>query len=170
MKQDNGFKDYFSSQAVDYAGFRPRYPGGLFRYLASIAPEKELAWDCATGNGQAAVALAGEFEHVIATDASTDQIANAAPDRRVDYRIAAAENSGIDSKTIDLVTIAQALHWFDLDRFYSETRRVLKPRAVIAAWAYNLLRIAPAIDHRQSLLFQRGRRVLACGASAGREV
>ena len=146
MKRDNGFKDYFSSQAGDYARFRPRYPDGLFRYLASIVPGKELAWDCATGNGQAAVALAGEFEHVIATDASQRQIANTAPHPRVEYRIAAAENSGIDSNTIDLVTVAQALHWFDLDRFYSEAQRVLKPRGVVAAWAYNLLRTAPAID------------------------
>src|SRR5205823_14427789 len=134
------------AQAVDYSRFRPHYPDELFRYLASIVPGKELAWDCATGNGQAAVALAGEFEHVVATDASEKQITNTTPHPRVEYRIAPAENSGIDSNTIDLVTIAQALHWFDLDRFYSEAQRVLKPRGVLAAWVYSLLRTAPAID------------------------
>ena len=146
LKPDNGFKDHFSAQAVEYARFRPHYPDELFRYLASIVPEKDLAWDCATGNGQAAIALAGEFEHVIATDASEKQIANTTPHPRVEYRIAAAENSGIDSNTIDLVAIAQALHWFDLDRFYAEAICVLKPQGVIAAWAYNLLRTTPAID------------------------
>ena len=146
MKQENEFKDHFSAQAVDYARFRPRYPDELFRYLAGIVPERELAWDCATGNGQAAVALAGEFEHVVATDASEKQIANTTPHPRIEYRIASAEKSGIDSNTIDLVAIAQALHWFDLDRFYAEAKRVLKQQGVIAAWAYNLLRTTPAID------------------------
>ena len=131
---------------MDYARFRPRYPDELFRYLASLVPEKGLAWDCATGNGQAAIGLAGEFEHVVATDASEKQIANAALHPRVKYRVAPAENSRIDSKTIDLLTIAQALHWFDLDRFYAEATRVLKRQGVIAAWAYNLLRTAPPID------------------------
>ena len=146
MKRDNRFKDHFSAQAVDYARFRPHYPDELFRYLASIVPEKNLAWDCATGNGQAAVALAGKFEHVVATDASEKQIANTTPHPRVEYRIVSAENSGIDSNTIDLVAIAQALHWFDLDRFYAEAKRVSKRPGVIAAWAYNLLRTTPAID------------------------
>lgn len=146
MSHAKDFKDHFSAQAADYARFRPRYPDVLFQYLASIAPERELAWDCATGNGQAAVALAGVFEHVIATDASGEQIANARPHLRVEYRIAPAENSGLDANKADLVTVAQALHWFDLTRFYSEANRVLKTGGVIAAWTYNLLHIAPPID------------------------
>lgn len=140
------FSDHFSSHAGDYAKFRPRYPEELFQYLASIVPKRKLAWDCATGNGQAAIALAGVFEDVIATDASERQIANAEPHAHVAYRVAPAENSGIDSNTIDLITIAQALHWFDLDRFYTEANRVLKPHGAVAAWAYNLLCITPAID------------------------
>jgi SAM-dependent methyltransferase len=140
------FSDHFSGHAADYAKFRPHYPEKLFRFLASLTSERKLAWDCATGNGQAAVALADFFEGVIATDASKEQIANAHPHPRVDYRVAPAENSGIDSHTIDLITVAQALHWFDLNRFYAEARRVLKPNGVIAASAYNLLSIAPAID------------------------
>jgi ubiquinone/menaquinone biosynthesis C-methylase UbiE len=104
------FKDHFSKQAVDYAKFRPRYPQQLFQYLRSIAPSRELAWDCGTGNGQAAVGLSSVFGRVIATDASEKQIANAQSHERVEYRIAPAENSGIGSETIDLITVAQALH------------------------------------------------------------
>jgi SAM-dependent methyltransferase len=140
------FKDHFSKQAADYAKFRPRYPDELFEYLGDIAPSRHLAWDCGTGNGQAAVGLASVFDHVVATDASEKQIANAQPHERVEYRIAPAENSGLNSGTVDLIMVAQALHWFDLDRFYAEARRVLKPKGVLAASAYNLLQIEPAID------------------------
>jgi ubiquinone/menaquinone biosynthesis C-methylase UbiE len=140
------FKDHFSKQAEEYGRFRPRYPEELFRYLATIAPGQQLAWDCATGNGQAAVALAELFGRVIATDASKRQIENAEAHARVEYRIAPAENSGIESNSVDLITVAQALHWFELERFDTEARRVLKPRGVVAAWAYKLAQIEPAID------------------------
>ena len=140
------FKDHFSKQAAGYAKFRPRYPQKLFDYLRSIAPSRRFAWDCATGNGQAAVGLATVFDRVIATDASVKQIGNARSLERVDYRVAPAENSGIESETIDLIMVAQALHWFDLDRFYAEARRVLKPDGILAASAYNLLHVEPAID------------------------
>jgi SAM-dependent methyltransferase len=140
------FKDHFSKQAAGYAKFRPRYPQTLFEYLGSIAPSRQLAWDSGTGNGQAAVGLASVFGRVIATDASEKQIANAQPHDRVEYRVAPAENSGIGPETIDLIMVAQALHWFDLDRFYGEVRRVLKPDAILAASAYNLLHTEKAID------------------------
>ncbi len=140
------FKDHFSKQAAGYAKFRPRYPQKLFDYLRSIAPSRQLAWDCGTGNGQAAVGLASLFDRVIATDASEKQIANAQSHKIVEYRVAPAENSGIESKTLDLIMVAQALHWFDLDRFYAEARRVLKSDGVLAASAYNLLHVEPAID------------------------
>jgi SAM-dependent methyltransferase len=140
------FKDHFSKQAADYAQFRPTYPQELFDYLGNIAPSRQLAWDCGTGNGQAAVGLASVFDSVIATDASEKQITNAALHERVDYRVAPAEDSGIDSGRVDLIMVAQALHWFDLDRFYAEAQRVLKPDGVLAASAYNLLHIEPAID------------------------
>jgi SAM-dependent methyltransferase len=140
------FKDHFSRQAADYAKFRPGYPQKLFEYLGSIAPSRGLAWDCATGNGQAAVGLAAAFDRVIATDASEKQIANAKLHDCVEYRVAPAESSGIKSGTVDLIMVAQALHWFDLDRFYAEARRTLKPNGVLAASAYNLLQITPAID------------------------
>jgi SAM-dependent methyltransferase len=140
------FKDHFSKQAADYAQFRPTYPRELFEYLGNIAPSGQLAWDCGTGNGQAAIGLASVFDSVIATDASQKQIANAALHERVDYRVALAEDSGIDSGTVDLIMVAQALHWFDLSRFYAEAQRVLKPDGVLAASAYNLLQIEPVID------------------------
>ena len=140
------FKDHFSKQASDYAKFRPRYPQKLFDYLGSIAPSRQFAWDCGTGNGQAAVGLASVFDRVIATDASEKQIANAQSHKIVEYRVAPAENSGIGSETLDLIMVAQALHWFDLGRFYAEAWRVLKPDGILAASAYNLLRVEPVID------------------------
>src|SRR5204862_522691 len=140
------FKDHFSKQAADYAIFRPGYPPELFVYLGSVAPSRQLAWDCATGSGQAAVGLAAVFDRVMATDASEKQIANAQQHERVEYDVAPAENSGIQSETIDLVIVAQALHWLNLGRFYAEARRVLKHDGVLAASAYNLLQIEPAID------------------------
>jgi SAM-dependent methyltransferase len=141
-----GFKDHFSRQSADYAKFRPSYPQELFNYLGTIAPSRRLAWDCGTGNGQAAVGLASVFDRVIATDASDKQIVNAQSHERVEYRVSPAEDSGIQSGAVDLIMVAQALHWFDLDRFYAEARRVLTPDGVLAASAYNLLTIEPAID------------------------
>src|SRR2546423_8864370 len=140
------FKDHFSKQAAEYAKFRPRYPKDLFRWLATIAPATELAWDCATGSGQAAVELAEVFDRVIATDASEKQVANAERHPGLEYRVATAENSGLESKSVDLVTVAQALHWFDLERFEAEAGRVLKRGGVVAAWAYKLATISPEID------------------------
>jgi len=140
------FKDHFSGQAVEYAKFRPRYPDKLFEYLASISPRHELAWDCATGNGQAAVGLARHFDSVIANDASAQQIASAEPNDRISYRVAPAEASGIDSASADLILVAQALHWFDIDRFFTEAKRVLKENGALAISSYNILEIAPEID------------------------
>ena len=124
------FKDHFSKQAADYAEFRPRYPREMFEYLTSVAPARQLAWDCATGSRQAAVGLAAVFDRVIATDASEKQIANAEPHEHVEYRVASGEESGLESSAIDLIIVAQALHGFDLDRFYAEVERLLKPRGV----------------------------------------
>jgi SAM-dependent methyltransferase len=140
------FKDYFSGHSVDYARYRPTYPSALFEYLASLSPSTELAWDCATGNGQAAVSLADYFLRVIATDASADQIANSRKHDRVSYVVALAEQSGIESSSVDLVTVAQALHWFATNAFFREVKRVLKPGGVIAVWCYNLVEVEPEID------------------------
>jgi SAM-dependent methyltransferase len=140
------FKDHFSSRAGDYLQFRPTYPPTLFDYLASLVSVRETAWDVGCGNGQAAVELARHFSRVIATDASAQQIGNAVPHPRVEYRVAPAEDPGIAEGSVDLVTIAQALHWFDFDRFYREVRRVARPGAVIAAVSYGLLSVAPEVD------------------------
>ena len=136
------FSDHFSAVASDYAEYRPHYPDSLFDWLAGLPAHRETAWDCATGSGQAAVALASRFERVIATDASAGQIAVAIPHPRVEYRIAPAEASGLDPASVDLVTVAQALHWFDRSAFYAEARRVLRPDGVVAAWTYG----HPSID------------------------
>jgi len=141
-----GFKDHFSRQATDYAKFRPRYPREMFDYLGTLTPARQLAWDCATGNGQAAFELAAVFDQVIATDASKTQIANAEPHERVEYRIAPVEENGQLSRNFDLVMVAQALHWLNHERFYPEVRRVLKENGVFAASAYNLLHSEQAID------------------------
>ncbi len=140
------FKDHFSGHAGAYALHRPRYPVELFAYLAAIVPGRRLAWDCATGNGQAALGLAQHFESVIATDASARQIAQAEAHPGISYRTAPAERSGLESGTVDLVTVAQALHWFDFDAFYAEVRRVAAPGGSLAVWVYDLLRVAPGID------------------------
>jgi len=140
------FKDYFSGHAAEYAKFRPRYPDELFECLTSISPRHELAWDCATGNGQAAMGLARHFNSVIATDASAQQIESAESNDRVSYRVAPAEASGLDSASVDLILVAQALHWFDIDRFFTEAKRVLKDDGVLAISSYKVLEITPEID------------------------
>jgi SAM-dependent methyltransferase len=140
------FKDHFSVHSVDYAKHRPSYPRELFQYLASVAPARERAWDCATGNGQAARGLADFFSKVIATDASQSQVDNASAYPGVEYRVSTAEETTIKPASIDLVTVAQALHWLDLDRFYREVQRVLRPKGVLAVWCYNLLEISPEAD------------------------
>ncbi len=140
------FKDYFTQQAAGYAEFRPSYPPALFEWLASVSPRHVLAWDCATGSGQAALGLAPYFGHVIATDASDAQLANARSHPRVSYRRARAEESGLHSSSADLLTVAQALHWLDQPAFFAEARRVVCPGGVIAVWGYDLVRISPEVD------------------------
>jgi ubiquinone/menaquinone biosynthesis C-methylase UbiE len=132
------FHDHFSSVASRYADFRPRYPAALFDYLATLAPQNSLVWDCACGNGQATVDLAERFARVVATDASREQIASAKAHPKIEFRVASAEQSGLRDESVGLVTVAQALHWFDLERFYAEARRVLKPGGVLAGWAYGI--------------------------------
>lgn len=141
------FPDHFSGVAGAYAEFRPRYPDALFDWLAEAAPSRELAWDCATGNGQAAVALARVFTRVVATDASAEQVQAATPHPRVEYRVGPAEESGLTSDSADALTVAQALHWFDRPSFYAEASRVLRRDGVLAVWTYGHPRLDdPAPD------------------------
>ncbi len=140
------FRDYFSTQAKEYAQHRPSYPETMFDYLASLAPSKELAWDCGTGNGQAALALTGRFQGVIATDASATQIENAFPHERITYRVEPSEKTTIRSNSVDLITVGTAVHWFDFEPFYAEVRRVGKPGGILAVWTYSFPIIEPEID------------------------
>jgi SAM-dependent methyltransferase len=145
-EQPQSFKDHFSGHASSYAEFRPDYPEELFNYIASLCKKREAVWDCATGNGQAALPLSDLFQNVYATDASEAQIASAKKRPNIHYSVAPAEASGLPDASADLVTVAQALHWFDLSRFYPEVKRVLRPDGVIAAWCYNLVHITSEID------------------------
>lgn len=147
------FIDLFSHHAALYAKARPHYPPELFDYLAGLCASKRLAWDVGTGNGQAAVALAAHFERVIATDASAEQLKHAAPHPRVTYEISTAEDPALVAAngiilpgSVDLVTIAQAIHWMTFDAFYANVRRAAAPGAIIAAWCYTLPRVDERVD------------------------
>lgn len=141
-----GFKDHFSRQAVAYARYRPRYPPALFTYLASVSPAGDRAWDCATGAGQAALDLTPHFDTVIATDASRAQLAQATHHPKIVYCVASAERPPLRTASVDLLTIAQALHWLKLGPFYGEAIRVVRPGGVLAAWCYGLVQISPPVD------------------------
>jgi len=145
------FQDNFSKQAELYAKSRPHYPKELFQYLSTLTAEHKLAWDCATGNGQAAIALTDYYKKVIGTDASESQIKNAKPHDQVEYRVALAEDSMLSEKSVDLITVATALHWFDLEKFYAEVKRVGKPGGILAAWAYFKLEM----DDRVQLVLRK---------------
>ena len=140
------FQDHFSGVANRYADFRPHYPAALFDYLATLAPRSSVVWDCAAGNGQATLDVAARFDKVIATDASREQIAAARPHPKIEYRVAPAEQSGLPDQSVALVTVAQALHWFDIERFYAEVRRVLVHGGMIAVWTYERSSVSPDMD------------------------
>lgn len=143
---NDSFKDHFSGISAAYRTARPHYPAALFEWLAEQAPDRRQAWDAGCGNGQASVALAEHFDRVVATDPSAAQIANAESHPRVEYRVERGEASSLPDHGTSLVTVAQALHWFDLDGFYSQVRRVLAPRGLFAAWTYDLCSISDAVD------------------------
>ncbi|MFT6400273.1 MAG: ubiquinone/menaquinone biosynthesis C-methylase UbiE [Bradymonadia bacterium] len=140
------FKDHFSGHAAEYSAARPTYPSGLFDNLAAATESRGLALDVATGNGQAAIELASHFDHVVATDASANQIEQAPACARVEYRVAPAEDLGVQSGSADLLTVAQALHWFDHPGFFREADRVLKPGGLLAVWSYGLFTVTPEIE------------------------
>jgi len=142
----SSFNDSFSKQSDIYSKYRPSYPTELFSFLSSLTENHALAWDCGTGNGQAAIGLSAFYEKVLATDPSENQIRNAPKSPKVSYFIEPAENSSIRTNTVDIVTIANALHWFNFDLFYKEVNRVVKSNGVIAAWSYGLPIISPEID------------------------
>lgn len=139
------FEDHFSGHSDAYARHRPRYPDELFSWLSSLSPGHALAWDAGTGSGQVAVALAKHFDRVIATDASGEQLSRAIPHERVEYRHEPAGRASLDSASADLVTAGASAHWFDLDDFYREVRRVGRKNAVVALFSYGPRDFADAI-------------------------
>lgn len=140
------FKDHFSDQAEDYQRYRPQYPGRLIQYLVSLVRARDQAWDCGTGNGQVAQMLAAYFTQVIATDASEEQIAQAPAIDNVDFRVEPAEVTDIEKDSVDLLTVGQAMHWFELEDFYDEANRVMVDGGVIAAWTYQLCYVNDEIN------------------------
>jgi len=144
----SAFKDHFSKQAAIYVKFRPTYLQELFAFLSSLTSEHKLAWDCGTGNGQSAVKLADHYEKVYATDPSREQLENAIPHDSITYSVENAETPGLtEDNSVDLITVAQAIHWFDFDKFYTQVRKVLKPDGIIAVWAYGIPTINTEVDN-----------------------
>ncbi|EMR03443.1 class I SAM-dependent methyltransferase [Cesiribacter andamanensis] len=139
-------KDRFSSQSAAYRQFRPQYPPELYAFLLNQVQGRERAWDCGTGNGQVASQLAGHFAEVAATDISQKQLQQATPLPNVHYSLSRAEQTPFPDRHFNLITVAQALHWFDFVAFFAEVQRVARPGALLAVWGYGLLRIGPAID------------------------
>lgn len=140
------FKDFFSVQSEQYSRYRPTYPAELFKFLSSICASHQTALDTATGNGQAAIGLAPLFSKIIAIDASVNQLKYAFKNEKIEYRNAAAEDTGLDDKSIDLVTMASAFHWIDKDRFFAEANRIIKPGGILAVWRYDRAIITKEID------------------------
>ncbi|MGA0555467.1 class I SAM-dependent methyltransferase [Larkinella sp. VNQ87] len=138
--------DRFSGHADLYAKYRIDYPPELYAYLLARVPNRRKAWDCATGNGQVAGVLATPFEQVEATDISAQQLENAVQQPNIRYTVCPAEQTPFADESFDLITVAQALHWFDAEAFHREVWRVAKPGAVVAEWGYAGAQINPTID------------------------
>ncbi|MCZ4243346.1 class I SAM-dependent methyltransferase [Pedobacter punctiformis] len=139
-------KDNFSTQAAEYAQFRPTYPPELYDFLLSLIKEKNNVWDCATGNGQVARELAKHFKQVFGTDISENQLKNAAKAENISYLIEPSERSSFANHIFDLITVAQAIHWFQFDAFYLEVKRTLKPEGIFAAIGYGIMQIDQKVD------------------------
>ena len=140
------FKDHFSSTATGYAAHRPVYPRAVAEALAERSPGRGLAWDAGCGSGQLSVVLGEVFGEVAATDASAAQIAAATPHPHVRYTLAPAERSGLPGGSVDCAVAAQAAHWFDLDAYYREVRRVGRPGALVALVTYAVMQVDPAVE------------------------
>jgi len=146
VSESSGFKDHFSGHAAHYARYRPVYPSALYDWLAEQAPARDCAWDVATGNGQAATALASRFSRVIASDGSRQQIDNAVAAANIEYRVETAEANSLADHSVDLITVAQAYHWFDHPAFKLQVQRIARPAAVFAVWTYTLVQISTELD------------------------
>ena len=138
-------KDLFSEQAKQYSEFRPRYPLALYEFIFGNVGGFDVAWDAGTGNGQAASVLASRFRKVSATDISATQLENAVRMVNIDYHVG-GETTLLPDHSVDLITVAQAIHWFDRKKFWQEVKRVSKPDGTVAVWGYGLLNITCEID------------------------
>jgi SAM-dependent methyltransferase len=148
-------KDNFSKQAEQYAIYRPSYPDELLNRIYSLVNDFDTAWDCATGNGQLATALSSKFTQVIATDISSKQLEKAVQKNNISYSLGRAEKTDFKNESFDLITVGQAVHWFDFDKFYPEVKRVLKPKGILAVLGYNLVKTTPEIDKVIDQLYSR---------------
>lgn len=137
---------HFGERSSEYLRYRPTYPKNLFLFLSKLVNEHDLAWDSGTGNGQAAVMLSEYFKNVVGTDINQNQLEVAKKRDNISYYAWPSEKTGLPNVSVDLITVAQAVHWFNLDAFYEEVRRVAKPNAVIAVWCYSLATVNPDID------------------------
>ena len=144
----------FITQPQIYAKFRPDYPAELFTRLADLCVEKNWAWDVGAGNGQAATDLANHFQSVIATDLDLQQLQQAKPHSQIYYCQSSAEQAPLLDHSMDLITVAQALHWFDFENFFGEVKRVLKPTGIFAAWTYSRCQLKPELDKILSHFYQ----------------
>ncbi|MFP2996297.1 class I SAM-dependent methyltransferase [Spongiivirga sp. MCCC 1A20706] len=140
-------KDHFSSHADDYVKYRPTYPSDLYRFLEAEVPNKNVAWDCGTGNGQVAFQLAKRFCQVYATDISQQQLDMALTKDNIEYSVQAAEETTFSNDLFDLVIVAQAIHWFNFEKFYAEVRRTARKNARICVVGYGLIKICPEVDN-----------------------
>ncbi|MFA6275515.1 MAG: class I SAM-dependent methyltransferase [Pedobacter sp.] len=147
-------KDNFSVQSAQYAKFRPKYPEELYDFLFSQVVKTDFAWDCATGNGQVAVELSKKFNHVDATDISEKQLINAPQLPNIKYKVECAEQTEFPDNHFDLVTVAQAIHWFKFDTFFAEVKRVLKPDGLFATIGYGIMHINPDVDKVVHYLYE----------------
>jgi SAM-dependent methyltransferase len=146
------FKDHFSKQSSDYARYRPLYPITLFEYLSGLTNDHTTAWDCGTGNGQVALGLAEFFQKVFASDASPQQIEQAIEHKRIEYFVSMAESTHLHSASVELITVGQAFHWFNAERFYLEAKRILKPEGILAIWCYGLFNLVDASAQLEQVL------------------
>ncbi len=141
-----GIKDHFSELSQGYQKYRPSYPKELFEFIYGHCRYFDKAWDCGTGNGQAAIMLSKKFKEVFATDISQNQLNLATNQDNITYLIQRAESTEFESDYFDLICVAQAVHWFDLDTFNTEAKRVLKPDGTLAIWGYDLIMVNQKID------------------------
>ncbi len=139
-------KDHFSGVSQGYKKYRPKYPMELYDEILRLVKDRNACWDCATGNGQAALELSKYFDYVYATDVSQNQLAEAQQRENIKYSIQRAEKTDFVDDQFDLITVAQAIHWFDLQAFENEVQRVIKPNGILAFWAYGLMKIDSQID------------------------